>query len=355
MSIAIRRACLADEEEQLIEILDRNLPGRPNRKIQKRRHANPLGPGWSWVAHLQGSDTVVAMASVIPRSFWVNGKKVICGQVVEFAVEAPYRSLGPAVLMQRATFEPANSGDVAFCYDCPPHDRGMSTFVRLGMHSTSDVIRYALLLQSDEFLAKRLGTGAWTRPLVATANAVLRMRKSGRAVDGVEICLHSGPFGEEFSYLDQITPSRGVVRASRTAEELNWRYLEDSFAPSGSSTGNLEGYRVFVARQAGELVGFAVLLILEEGTAWIADIFSRNIADFGSALLEAVVDVCRQEKAVRLDVLCSADSDSSSLLEDAGFRARERVYRVVPYENASQTAKLLNSDLRWTFTNFEVM
>src|ERR1700722_8220917 len=100
MTIVIRQAFLADEEAQLIEILDRNLPGRPNRRIQKRRHANPLGPGWSWVAHAKCSDAIVAMASVFPRSFWVDGRKVVCGQVVEFAVEAPYRSLGSALLLQ---------------------------------------------------------------------------------------------------------------------------------------------------------------------------------------------------------------------------------------------------------------
>jgi|SRR5271166_1688227 len=354
MSITIRLASLADEEEQLIEILDRNLPGRPNRKIQKRRHANPLGPGWSWVANPQGSNTIVAMASVVPRSFWVDGRKVVCGQVVEFAVEAPFRSLGPAVLLQRATFEPANSGEVAFCYDCPPHDRGMSTFVRLGLQSSCDVVRYALLLRSDEFLGKRLGRGAWTRPLVATANAALGMRRSGRSADGVEISRHDKPFDEEFSCLDQITSSLGTVRASRAAEELNWRYLEDPFVPSGSSTANLGRWRVLVARRAGELVGFAVLFILEDGTAWIGDLFSRNIAEFGGGLLEAVVDICRQENVIRLDGLCSTDTSFSSLLEHAGFRARERVYRVVAYENASQTAKLLNSDLHWTFTNFEV-
>ena len=355
MSMAIRQASLVDEQEQLVEILDRNLPGRPNRKIQRRRHANPLGPGWSWVAYPKGSDTIVAMASVFPRSFRVDGRKVVCGQVVEFAVEPRYRSLGPAVLLQRATFEPAISGEVAFCYDCPPHDRGMSTFVRLGMHSSCEVARYALLLRSDEFLRKRLGGGAWTRPLVATANAVLQVRRTGAPADGVEICRHDRPFDEEFSRMDELTSSPGMVRASRAATELNWRYLDDPFAPIGSSAENMGRYRVFVARRAGELVAFAILFIMEDGMAWIADLFGPNIADCGGALIEAVVDACRREKVIRLDGLCSAESDVRPLLEHAGFRARERVYRVVAYEKASQRATLLNSALSWAFTNFEVM
>lgn len=354
MGIAIRLASLADEHEQLIDILDRNLPSRPNREIQNRRYANPLGPGWSWVAYPKGGDTMVAMASVFPRLFWVDGKKVVCGQVVEFAVEPTYRSLGPAVLLQKATFDPANSGEVAFCYDCPPHDRGMSTFVRLGMDSSSDVVRYALLLRSDEFLGKRLGSGVWTKPLVATANAVLKARRPGRTASGVEIYQHDKSFDEEFSSLDRLTPSRGTVRGSRAAEELNWRYLEDPLADHGSEAVSMGNYRVFTARQAGELVAFAVLFMLEDGMAWIADLFGC-IGEFGGALLEAIIDFCRRAKVIRLDALCSADTDFSSLLQSAGFRARERVYRVVGYESANQTARLLHSDLRWSFSNFEVM
>jgi hypothetical protein len=354
MGIAIRLASLADEHEQLIEILDRNLPARPNREIQDRRYANPLGPGWSWVAHPKGSDMIVAMASVFPRLFWVDGKKVVCGQVVEFAVEPTYRSLGPAVMLQKATFDPANSGEVAFCYDCPPHDRGMSTFVRLGMDSSSDVIRYALLLRSDEFLGKRLGTGIWTKPLVATANAVLKARRSGRTVSGVEICQHNKSFDEEFSCLDQITASPGMIRGSRAAQELNWRYLEDPLEAHGPEAVSMGSYRVFTARRAGELVAFIILFMLEDGMAWIADLFGW-VEDFGGALLEAVIDFCRGAKVIRLDALCSADTNFSSLLESVGFRARERVYRVVGYESASQTARLLHPDFNWSFTNFEVM
>jgi len=353
MGISVRLASRDDEEEQLIEILDRNLPGRPNRKIQKLRHANPLGPGWSWIARPQGSETAIAAASVLPRWFWVDGRKVLGGQVIEFAVEAPYRSLGPAVLLQRATFEPVNSGEVAFGYDCPPHERGMATFLRLGMQPTAEVLRYALLLRSDEFLDNRLGSGAWKQPLVAAANLALRLNRPRRSVHGLEICAHEKAFDEEFSHLDLCTSSSGSVRAGRAAEDLNWRYLDDPWSANGCFKTWFGRYRVVVARQAGELVAFAILSVQEE-TAWLADLFGRSLADFGGALLEAVVDVCRAEKIQRLDALCSMDSDLRLLLERAGFRRRERAYRVVPYENASRNPKLLDSDLQWTFTNFEV-
>jgi hypothetical protein len=354
MKIAIRQASLADEQERLIEILDKNLPGRPNREIQKRRQANPLGPGWSWVACRPDSDGILAMASVFPRSVRVDGKKVVCGQVVEFAVEAPYRSLGPAVLLQRATFEPTNSGAVAFCYDCPPHDRGMSTFVRLGLQPNCEVFRYALLLRSDEYLAKRLGNGAWTKPLVATANMLLQARRSHRSLPEVEICRHNGVFDEEFSSLDQATSSSGKVRASRAADDLNWRYLEDPKAKTQAAAANTGKYRVLVARRSGELIAFSVLFIQDDGIAWLADLFGKNLTEAGRALLEAAVDICRREKVKRLDAFCGADSAVRPLLEDAGFRIRERIVRVVAYENGCRSRKL-HSGLSWAFGQFEVM
>src|SRR3974390_2984154 len=121
MDIAVRLASLPDEQELLIDILDRNLPGRANREIQEKRHANPLGPGWSWLIYsCSRSNEVGGRASGFRRSFWMDGKQVLCGQVIEFAIEAPFRSLGPAVLLQRATLEPVRSGEVHFGYDCPP-------------------------------------------------------------------------------------------------------------------------------------------------------------------------------------------------------------------------------------------
>lgn len=354
MGIAIREASLAADEEKLIEILDRNLPERPNRKIHKKRHTNPLGPGWSWVAYLEGSDTIVATASSFPRSFRVDGKKLLCSQVVDFAVEASYRSLGPAVLLQKATFAPAVRGEVAFCYDCPPHDRGMSTFARLRLLPRCEVFRYALLLRADEFLGKRVGTAAWTKPLVATANVMLSLRRSRRSGVGIEIRQQAMAFDEEFSLLDETTPNEGEVRGSRSADDLNWRYRDESSTANASSTAGAEGLRLFVARRAGEILGFSVVCFQANGIACISDFFGRDIAEFGSPLLDAIIDVCRHEKLTRVDGFCSGNSAFSRLLEKTGFQRRQRIFSVVPYENGHAAAKVLPENLSWPFGCSEV-
>jgi|HubBroStandDraft_1064217.scaffolds.fasta_scaffold00153_25 hypothetical protein len=344
MSLAIRAASLTDDQPQLIGILERNIPGRQEGHFEWRHQANPAGPGWSWVA-CDRNDAIVAMASVFPRNVWVDGKRLICGQVGEFVVDAPYRSLGPALMLQRATFTPVDSGELAFCYDCPPHDQGMSTFVRLGMSAAAEVIRYALPLTANEFLAKKIGTEVWTKPLVAGANLILSMRRRGANGHGLEISEFNSAFGEEFTQLDAQVPSSGVIRASRSSQDMTWRYQKN---PAWKS-------RVLVARRAGELVGFLTFVTFGE-RASIVDIFGRPPAEMALPLLHTMIDLCRREKRGCIEGYCSDASELSAFFKQAGLRRRERAARVVAYSKGNEKVRAqLHSGLRWAFSQVEIM
>jgi hypothetical protein len=257
MSLSVRRASLITDRDEMLALSGRNLGSGPD--FEWCHLKNPAGPAWSWLLYDENRETTVGMVSVFPRCVYVDGKPVLCGQVGEFAVDSGYRSLGPALLLQRTTFRPVDSGELAFCYDCPPHDLGLATFVRLGMHPNCELFRYALLLRSDEFLERKLGRSRWTTPLVGTANRLLRMRIPRRDALGLAITTLDGMFGDEFSNLDQSVPSLGLVRPSRSAKFLNWRYKDQPV--SGQ-------IRVLVARRNGELWGFLVFVVRERAL-WI--------------------------------------------------------------------------------------
>jgi hypothetical protein len=345
VSLAVRRVSLISDRAEMLDLWNRNFGAGQEMRFDWRHLRNPVGEAWAWFVYDQNNGTAVATTSVFPRRMFVAGKSVICGQVGGFAVEASHRSLGPAVLLQRTTFEPADSGQVAFVYDCPPHDRGMSTFARLGIRPNCEMTRYALPLRSNEFIERKVGSGPWTKPIVATANLLLRMRQVKRQASRLEIAEFGAKFGDEFSYLDRLVSSAGVIRASRTSEILNWRYRED---PASEA-------RVLTARRAGELVGFLVLLV-SECKAYILDLFGLELAPTGAALLDAAVEVCRRENLFSLHGSCSEQSELRSLLMRAGFRPRERDERVVAYEKpGDKGAPLLNPGVRWAFSRAEVI
>jgi hypothetical protein len=276
---------------------------------------------------------------------YIDGKLVLCGQVGEFVVDVSLRSLGPAVMLQRATFEPVDTGAVALCYDCPPHAQGMSTFVRLGMSPSCEVFRYAILLRSDEFLGKRLGISTWTKPVVGAANLFLGTRTHKRSMTGVEVSRFEGSFSEEFSDLDKLVSSSGVIRASRSSEVLNWRYR----------TNPELAFRVLIARRAGELLGFLIFAVHDDKRASICDLFGCQLSDAGPALLEAAIVDCGTEKLNCLQGYCSTASELKPLFERAGLRRRERAVSIVAYAKSGEPVSLvLNSTGRWPVGHAEM-
>jgi hypothetical protein len=344
MSIAVRPVSLTDDRQEMLELLDRNLPDLPRVGFDWRYMLNPAGQARSWFVYQKNQTNAVAMASVFPRKMYVDGREMVAGQVMHFVVDAAYRSLGPALLLQRATLDAVNSGELDFCYDCPPHDQGMSTFIRLGMRPSCELIRYSLLLRSDEYLARRIGNAFWTKPAVAVTNSFLGARGNNSPMQGVEVLPHEGDFGEEFSVLDRRVSSAGAIRHRRSSEDLNYRYRENP---------EFE-HRVLVARRGGELLGFAVFVAESDGIASLVELFGWELCQVGPLLLDALIGICRRQKIRAVCGYCSEGSELMSAFKMSGFRPREKTARVVAYSKPDSAAhRLLGNGIRWSFSRVE--
>jgi len=355
MNLGIRPASLIRDRAEMIGILSRNFGASQESRFDWRHLENPAGESWSWFLYDKANLATVGMATVFPRIMSVDGKNVRGGQVGEFVVDVNYRSLGPALKLQRTMFEPVDRGHITLCYDCPPHDQGMATFVRLGLQPSCDVYRYAIPFRSDEYFTRRLGQGLWTKPVVAAANVLLRTRVKKGAARNVEIQRHAGRFSDEFSHLDEAENVPGTVRSSRSANILNWRYVEDPVA-SVSLPDKVAGtYQILVARRRGELSAFAVFLIQPEGAATLVDLFGVD-SEVKLGLLEAVLETSRTESVSSFFGLCSEESELKPLFKALGFRRRERSARVVVYTGAGdRPIAQIKPDTRWAFGQVEVM
>lgn len=357
MGLAIRRASLTGDRQQMLELFQRYFGADDySPRFQWHWTLNPAGAGWTWLVYEPSNSRVVGTATLFPRLMYVDGKPVRAGQVMFFGVDAGYRSLGPAVMLQRATFEPVDCGDLAFCYDCPPHDEGMSTFVRIGMRPNCEMVRYAFPLRSDEYFEKKLGKSLWSKPLIATTNLLLGMRNAKRRTLGLEISLFDERFGDEFSDLDSKVSGARVIRAVRSAEILNWRFRQNPDPTLRVRNGKRDSYRTLVARRAGELIAFLVFLWETDTRVVIEDIFGSQLAEAGGPLVEAMLDLCRRDHAQCVYGSSVPGSELSRLLQHSGFRPRERSARVVAYEKPNgRDGRHLVPGLRWAFSRVELV
>ena len=344
MTPALRQASLSEDREELISMLEKHFPTFSMRTHFHWRHeGNPAGPGWSWMVYDRDTGTAGAMTSLFPRPMYVDGRKVLCGQVGEFVVNPAYRSLGPAMMLQRASFGPVDNGELEFCYDCPPHDKGMSTFIRLGIRPSCELTRYALLLKSDQVVEKRLGKGPWTKPVTGSINLLLKATRRHRKSTGLEIETLNGNFDEEFTSLDDTVPSANKVRSCRSAKILNWRYRECT---------DLD-IEVLVARRGGAVVAFLACIIYPDRRACICDLFGHELSETGLALLDALVDLCTRRNVLCIEGYCPKESELEHLFKLSGFHARENAARVVAYTKSSEVSKILNSATAWTIGSAE--
>jgi len=349
--LQVRAVDFDADKPQLLEILQRNLPDLPHaQRFDWIYRRNAAGPAWAWFVVDSASKKAVAAASVFSRAIWIDNTVKLCGQVGDFAVDAPYRSLGPALILQKATFQPVDEGQLVFCYDCPPHDRGMSTFRRLGMEPNTEIHRYTRLLRLEKWLGKKSGSSAVAAIGGAAANPLLRVASSGprsKAADGkYELNYFEDRFGEEFSLLDKQVPSTDTIRSRRGAENLNWRYRDDP----------LHQYQVITARRNGALEAF-IILLKSDDEVYVVDLFGSDLDKSGPALIDAAAYHQRKQKIQAFHAFSPPGTPMSATLEKAGFRQREASARVVAYTKpGSETNLLLRRDtLKWSFTRADLM
>lgn len=347
MSVRVRPVRLDSEKAELLKILERNLPDLPHaRRFEWLYHRNPAGKAWSWFAFEDKSETPIGAASLFPRMMWIGESPMPCGQVGDFAVNATYRSLGPAVLLQKATFEPVNDGAVAMCYDCPPDDRGMSTFRRLGMDANCQMHRFARPLRIERHLARRFGHRGFARAAAFFGDFLLTAWPPGKKeAREFEIAGHADRFDEEFTHLDRRVRAKDSIRSRRSAADLNWRFRDDP----------LHQYRVLTARRHKELAGFLIASTRDEETS-VIDLFGEPLDQVGLALLDALVEQERQTHVQSLHAVAAGESELARVLRKGRFRQREPSARIVAYSKPeTETDAFFKRGPNWSVARMDSM
>jgi hypothetical protein len=346
VALTVRSVNPEAERESLLAVLRRNLTDLDHaRRFRWLYLDNPAGPAQAWfLREREGNGAAVGAASLFPRWIWLRGRLHLCGQVGDFAVDAAYRSLGPAVMLQRATFGPVDGRVLAFCYDCPPHDKGMATFRRLGLGPQCRMLRHARLIKVDRIVRRRVRPAAAAAALSWLGNGVLRLAdRRGRRGANLEITPLTGRFDDEFSALDADLVGPDAIRGRRRAEELNWRYRDDP----------LHQYLVLTARRAGALVAFAVVLT-GGADAFLVDLFGRLTPAVAAQLVEGAVDRLRRAGVETLHALASDRGDLVHVLRAAGFRYRSPGASVVAYAPDGGDVRAGLDAATWNLTDGDI-
>jgi hypothetical protein len=313
MKFSVRPADLDADRDVLIDLMLRYLtPMSDGARYDWLYRQNPDGLAQLWI--LTDSDTgqIVGSGGMLPRRMYVDGQEKLCAILVDFWIHPEYRSLGPALQLQRACLAGIDPARYALYYDFPMLSM-VAVYRRLGVDTTQWMVRLTKLLSLERKLGKFGQIPLLGRSLIAATNGLLKLRDAGRGKrSAFTISEQQVECGEEFTQLARNASSKYGVCVARTADYLNWRFRSHFH------------YRIemLTARRNGSLLGY--ILFLQDGeNATIVDLFGVEDQTMKSDLVFAALEILRKRKVFSVNAHGLRGHAQTELFPRLGFYPRE--------------------------------
>jgi hypothetical protein len=171
----------------------------------------------------------------------------------------------------------------------------------------------ARVLRTDRRIAKKLKSKPLGRMLSSAANAALAIAGGSLQIQsGISVEVHKGRCGPEFTDLACEVADRLGNCVHRSAEYLNWRYLDRP----------LRKYEILTARRRGQLEGY---LIFERSDvdATVVDLFGKGSAEIRKDLIRGMIALLKPLGCETVNAAILASHECRTELQSLGFRPRE--------------------------------
>jgi hypothetical protein len=313
--VLVREADLQRDRRFLIKAFHQHLTTLSDeRRYDWLYLENPDGPARVWIAYEGDEENMIGSGSVIPRRVHLGGSEFLAGIMADFWIDPRYRTLGPAVQLQRACMASIDGKAFDLCIDFPK-DSMVAVYRRLGITRTVELVRWAKPLRVDDRVAQAVKSPALSKLLSGLGNSLLRLRdfKLRKAKD-CEVSVQDKECGDEFSELDRACSTHHGACVVRTAAYLNWRYRAHFH----------HDYRMLVARRRGIVLGY-VVYVEEQGRGQIVDLFGAQESEVLESLVSAAVDEFRARRTALVSAPLLAGEHHRTVLKRCGFHARESV------------------------------
>ncbi|NIR60572.1 MAG: GNAT family N-acetyltransferase [Gammaproteobacteria bacterium] len=207
----------------------------------KAHHATPLDRKFSWIyqANPYGSARVVLLihrqtercvgtTALFPRTVYLGDRPLNAAVVGDLLLAPEHRTLGPAIMLQKAAVARVGEGgfDLAYTF---PNKAAEPVIKRAGYTRVGTIHRFVRVLRSEPILRRR----GWPGPLAAGAGAVadlgLRLvqpRQRDPARDGFRVePLHE--FGAEFEIVWRARRTTFGVTPDHSGVYMDWKFFHD--------------------------------------------------------------------------------------------------------------------------------
>jgi hypothetical protein len=320
MNISVRPADLDSDRDLIVKTLRQYLtPSSNYARFDWLYKHNPYGSARTWIALDTNNQVVVGVASAFPRRFYVRRGEESGWVLGDFCVNDQYRSLGPALQLQRACLTGIGAGTNGCCYDFPSL-RMTAIYKRLGVTPYGYLVRLTKLLRADRKIKKIIRSPILARCLSLVGNCLLKfqlycLEKNNGTLN---VAIHEGHCAEEFSVLARRIGDQYGACVQRSAAYLNWRYLNNP----------LIQYEILTARTRDMLIAYTVFTqIGEDGL--IVDLFGLDDPTILRCIVNHVTVTLWRRGVSAINVALLESHPWVKALKSLGFRERESLPIVI--------------------------
>ena len=342
ISYHIQEADLSASAAAIHELWVANLFGHDQRsataKLRLGYAQNPAGRGTALLLYPEGSAQPAGVQGLHPRRFHLGDRQLRAVGLADYAVDAPHRSLGPALMLMRHGTQLAGERfDLVYGL---PNTKAAAVLARAGLKRLGLVQRYAKPLRSRQQLAQRI-PAVLARVLAPVVDGGMWLKDLWRSLT-VRPTLQCREASWADSDLDDLWARRpaGLLLSERSGAMLRWRFA----APERGD------WRLSLARDADGRVRGHMIWRLTEGFAEIGDFFSDDPDRLTASLLLAFTREARRAGAASLSVLFFGREPVVRGLRQAGLSPRPQ--QAPLFTLPAGDAALAETE-RWYLTSFD--
>ncbi len=300
-----------------------------DRKVRWLYENNVDGAASFWILEHEESGEVVGVSALFPREFIVQGEVMRGGVAGDLFVSPNHRTLGPALMLQRAVLKGAKEAGLDFVL---AFSNKYAELIdkRIGYEKVGHLVRIVGVVRSVRALQK-IGLPAWLARLFSPFVDALLVGRVALGARGGLTFTESSSVGESYDQLWRKCSHKFSFVGQKSGRYMNWKYGMDP---------DDENRFIIGESEKGE-VG-ACLVYRQDGDVYeIRDILPDPASKSGRSLTNRLLLKARADGMFGVVVNAMEGSELARAFAKAGFFQAHRSRAVMIHADKSIADRLL--------------
>ncbi|GAG47926.1 unnamed protein product, partial [marine sediment metagenome] len=155
MTGSVIKANIDQEKGNIITFWKKNFPRWPADKFSWFYQKNPYGCASCWINKDIETNMIIGSTAIFPRKVNIKAELLLGGITGDFGVSEKYRTLGPALSLQRANIAACKEDQFDFLYGYP-NKKSQPVQLRAGFKVVGGAYRMVRILRSDDYINRHI-------------------------------------------------------------------------------------------------------------------------------------------------------------------------------------------------------